>query len=421
MTFAVKRRMKNTISLALLVAATLAFLLHETTLGGQTAARRPRRANALTPPPQPTPPAQQPTRVPQLPATTPKPNATPSQTPAPSIPSPTPASSPAPADEAAIDDDEVIRVNSNLVVVPVSVTNEQGEAVQGLQAADFRLTEEGRAQVIAQLGDAEQVPLDIVVLFDVSSSVTSKSFFEFQQQAAVRFLKQVLKPTDRAAIFAFGQQANLVQGLAAADVAAAKVLTIPAATISTGTAFYDGVAAAAKYLAQNAPARHRRVLLVISDGEDNFSDRTREASVADYEAQMKETPAQVRVAARRRQEGLHRQAITDVQREVQGADVVFYSINPSGSAIRLNEISTRAQSNMKQIADATGGNSFVPERLENLDAVFRQIANELRAQYLLQYYSNSDAPAGQFLNIKVAVPTRSGTRVRARQGYYVKK
>jgi len=410
--------MKKTISLALLVAVALAFLLQETTLGGQTATRRSRRANALTPPqPTPTPQAQQPARGPQLPATTPKPNATP----APSTSSPIPAPSPVPADEAAIDDDEVIRVNSNLVVVPVSVTNEQGEAVQGLQAADFRLEEEGRAQEIAQLGDAEQVPLDIVVLFDVSSSVTSKSFFEFQQQAAVRFLKQVLKPTDRAAIFAFGQQANLVQGLAAADVAATKVLTIPAATVSTGTAFYDGVAAAAKYLAQNAPARHRRVLLVISDGEDNFSDRTREASIAEYEAQMKETPAQVRVAARRRQEGLHRQAITDVQREVQGADVVFYSINPSGSAIRLNEISTRAQNNMKQIADATGGNSFVPERLENLDAVFRQIANELRAQYLLQYYSNSDAPAGRFLNIKVAVPTRPATRVRARQGYYVKK
>ncbi len=129
----------------------------------------------------------------------------------------------------------------------------------------------------------------------------------------------------------------------------------------------------------------------------------------------------MRAAARKRQEELHRRAVADVQREVQAADAVFYSINPSGNALRLNDISTRAQNNMRQLADATGGNSFVPERLENLDTVFRQIANELRAQYLLQYYSNSNAPAGKFLNIKVGVPARAGARVRARQGYYVKK
>ncbi|MGH9944438.1 MAG: VWA domain-containing protein, partial [Pyrinomonadaceae bacterium] len=165
----------------------------------------------------------------------------------------------------------------------------------------------------------------------------------------------------------------------------------------------------------------RRVILVVSDGEDNFSDRIREAAIADYEARVKEEPGQVRAAARRRQEELHRRALADVQREVQRADVVFYSINPSGTAIRLNEISTRAQNNMKQVAEATGGNSFVPERLEDLDPVFRQIANELRAQYLLQYYSNGNAPAGKFLNIKVRVPARAGTSVRARQGYYAKK
>jgi VWFA-related protein len=106
---------------------------------------------------------------------------------------------------------------------------------------------------------------------------------------------------------------------------------------------------------------------------------------------------------------------------VQRGDIVFYSINPGGPSVRLNQISTRAQNGMQQVADSTGGTAFVPERLEQLDAVLRQIASELRAQYLLQYYSNSDAPNGKFLNIRVRTPTRADARVRARQGYYVKK
>jgi Ca-activated chloride channel homolog len=73
------------------------------------------------------------------------------------------------------------------------------------------------------------------------------------------------------------------------------------------------------------------------------------------------------------------------------------------------------------LATSTGGTSFVPERLEDLDAVFRQIAAELRSQYLLQYYSKSEAPNGTFLTIGVQVPKRLDLKIRARQGYYVKR
>jgi Ca-activated chloride channel family protein len=76
---------------------------------------------------------------------------------------------------------------------------------------------------------------------------------------------------------------------------------------------------------------------------------------------------------------------------------------------------------MQQLAATTGGTSFAPERLEELDDIFRRIAAELRAQYLLQYYSNNDAPNGKFLTIKVRTPARADARVRARTGYYAKK
>jgi Ca-activated chloride channel homolog len=363
---------------------------------------------------------QQPVRVPQLPPATQ--TATPTPTPK-QTPTPTPSQTPA----DAIDDDEVIRVTSNLVVVPASVTTTTGEPVQGLKPADFHLEEEGRAQEIAQVGDAEQVPLDIVILFDVSSSVTAKNFFTFQQQAAARFLKDVLKPIDRAAIITIADKATLVQPLTNAADATAKLVTIPAADRSVPTAFYDSVSFAAKYLNNNAPGRHRRVILVVSDGDDNFSNAVREQTVAEYEAQRKaeeaggDRPQAVRAAAHADLEARHRRAVTTVQRDVQRADIVFYSINPGGPSIRLNESATRAQNSMQQIADATGGTAYVPGNADALATVFRQIANELRAQYLLQYYSNSNAPNGKYLTIKVSSPTHPDLRIRARQGYYVKK
>ncbi len=89
--------------------------------------------------------------------------------------------------------------------------------------------------------------------------------------------------------------------------------------------------------------------------------------------------------------------------------------------MHLNLITKRGQEGMRQIADATGGNAFVPDKAEDLEAVFKQIAAELRGQYLLQYYSNSQAAVGQFRAITVTVPSHSDVRVRARQGYYPKE
>ena len=156
-------------------------------------------------------------------------------------------------------------------MVPVSVVDANGQPVRGLQVNDFRLAEEGREQQLAEIGNPDEVPLDIAILFDVSSSVSQKGFFAFQQRAAASFLKQVLKPVDRAAVFTITDQPAMVSPLSSADTAAAKILTIPAATSPVPTAFYDTVMAAAKYLVANSAERHRRVIVVISDGDDTSS------------------------------------------------------------------------------------------------------------------------------------------------------
>lgn len=335
--------------------------------------------------------------------------------PPPPPPTPKPTPTPAPKDE----DFEVIKVNSNLVMVPVSVVDRTGAPVQGLQVRDFDLQEEGRAQEIAEIGNPDQVPLDIALLFDVSSSVSQKGFFAFQQKAAAAFLKQVLKPADRAAIFTIQDEPRLVQPLASAEITAAKILTIPAATTPVPTAFYDTVMAAAKYLNEKSAERHRRVIVVLSDGDDNYSRLVRDLTVAEARASQKgeQTPA----AARQSLTNRRQRAVVEVQRAVQQADAAFYSINPGGPSVHLNVISTRAQNAMEAIAESTGGTAYVPDSDLALARVFGEVAAQLRGQYLLIYYSNSQTSGAQFRRIAVTVPTHADARVRARQGYYPKQ
>jgi Ca-activated chloride channel family protein len=327
------------------------------------------------------------------------------QEPPPVMPRPTPKPAPPPKDE----DYEVVRVTSNLVVVPVSVTDAAGQPVMGLKVPDFHLEEEGRAQEVAQLGDPEQTPLDIAVLLDVSSSVDAR--FTFEQQAAASFLKQVLKPGDRATIFAIDEQPRFIQELTTAERASERLMAVPPA--KGYTAFFDTVIAAARYLEKSSPTGRRKVIVVISDGDDT-------ARIVDVSNAQGKTAGEMKLISKDAQLALIERSQSEVQREVQRAEITFYSINPSGQTMHLNVRTARAEQGMERVAEATGGTAFIPSKLEDLNAMFNQITAELRSQYLLQYYSNSDSPSSKFLRIKVSVPSQPGYRVRARQGYYPK-
>lgn len=328
--------------------------------------------------------------------------------PAPAITQPQskPSPSPKPPDD---EEYEVVRISSNLVVVPVSVTDAAGQPVPGLKVEDFRLREEGREQPIAQIGDPEQVPLEIALLIDISGSINAS--FDFEKEAAARFLKQVLKPEDRATIFVIDRTPLLRQTRSPADAAVRGLLTLQPASDKGPTAFFDTMVEAAKYLSANGAPRHRRVVVAITDGVDNFSEKIKKAI-----GETSKEQAAISLETRRK---VYDRALVEVQREVQRADAVFYSINPSGNTMHLNVMTQRGQDGMQQLADATGGAAFVPLGSARLDSVFQRIASELRAQYLLQYYSGDESPKGKFLHIKVAVPARPELRIRAREGYYV--
>ncbi|MEO8573291.1 MAG: VWA domain-containing protein [Pyrinomonadaceae bacterium] len=344
---------------------------------------------------------------------------------------PSPARTPVIAEE-----DQVVKVESRLVIVPVSVTDSEGESVKGLKASDFRISEENRPQIIDSLGNAEDVPLEIALLIDVSGSVNP--LFEFEKKAAAQFLQTVMKPDDRATIFLIGDKPSAVLQSENSALAAARLQSV----VPSGkfTAFYDTVSSAAKYLRQNAPVKSLRVIVALTDGEDNWSNLVREAEKATYrDIDLSKLTEEKRNLLAATTDSAHKSAQTVISRELQDADTVFYVINPGGSSIKFNKISMRAQSGMEKFANETGGTFFLPsffstsskDQLQNasnqkkneatLDRIFKQLANDLRAQYLVQYYSESDFPANKFVKLGVSLQNPGNSKIRARQGYYVKK
>src|SRR5258708_5570434 len=102
------------------------------------------------------------------------------------------AQTPTPTPKPKSADDEIIKVESRLVVVPVSITDSSGQPVLGLNAQDFRVAEEGRAQTIDHISSADKVPLEIALLFDVSAS--TDTMFKFELETAAKFLRDVMRP-----------------------------------------------------------------------------------------------------------------------------------------------------------------------------------------------------------------------------------
>lgn len=336
------------------------------------------------------------------------------------------------------EDTEVIRVTSRLIMIPVSVVDANGEPVIGLTARDFIVREEGEAQELENVGNAETVPLEIALLFDVSAS--TDAMFRFQQETAAKFLREIMKPDDRATIFTIGQKPILVSGRETADKAVESLMSIK--PTKGATAFYDTVREASGFLRINSPEGRRRVIVTISDGEDNFSEGVQRAqrNVERRIVDNRPDPELTRLGriVVQAQESAKQSERAKVLRSLQDADIVHYSINPAGSSYQLNQISIFGQENMQVFSKETGGTAFLPRFMpidtkdyianqanqrrnaDILDRIFRQLANELRAQYLIQYYSDAEFPDGRFVRVKVDLKDPAGRNVRAREGYYVR-
>jgi Ca-activated chloride channel family protein len=287
-----------------------------------------------------------------------------------------------PAPEPAQNQNDTIRLSSRLVLVPVSVSDASGQPVKDLKPQDVVIEEDGRPQQVVSLGEPGQTPIDLVLLFDVSGSTHKQ--FEFEQQAAIQFIKNDLKPGDAVSLFSIGLTPKMVEPRtnSVADAIAGLTSIAPS---NEPTAFFDAMVEGVRYLGKTADSGSRRVILVISDGEENYSKTS---------------------------------TLRDALRELLEKDCIFYSINPNGQGINLNKTSLQGQTVMEAMASQTGGKAFSISKPEDLGYAFNQIAAELQAQYLFGYYVSDEATNGSFKKITVRSPGRPDLRIRARQGYY---
>ena len=283
------------------------------------------------------------------------------------------------ADPDEVDENEVVRINSNLVPVPASVLDAQGRAVTDLQLKDFELLVDGVRKEIGDLSRSE-TPVTMALLFDNSSSLRAGR--EFEIQAAVRFFKNVMRPVDHAAIYSVSTIPTLVRPLT--NDVGALVRTIERFDKPEGaTALFDSIAAAAAYL---KPQTGRKVIVIVSDGTDTISD-------LDFDTTLQHALA---------------------------ADCQIYAVQ-TGHSDNTNLRDLTAERRLQEFAAQTGGAVYVPRGSSDLSTAFAQIAADLAQQYVLSYYASEDRPDGRFRVFSLRVPLRPHLRVRTRRGYYAPK
>lgn len=288
-------------------------------------------------------------------------------------------------------DDDTITVESNLVPIPVSVLDERGVTVTTLKLADFLLEIDGQAAEIGEVTRSE-TPVRLALLFDNSSSVNIAR--EFEKKAAIKFFRRVIRPEkDLVALFSVATASRLEQPLTK-NVGQLTDAIESFPTPEGATALLDGIIKAAEYLRD---AQGRRVIVIVSDGDDTVSDSSLEQTMR----ALQSSNCQVYVVKTTEFENYKRTG----QRR--------------GNA---NIRQLAAERRMQEIAAQTGGAVYSPIDEDELEAAFDQISAELSQQYILSYYPENDAEKrGEFRSIKLTVKNRPQLFVRTRKGYFVPK
>jgi|SRR5579859_286776 len=289
----------------------------------------------------------------------------------------------------------------NLVDVLFTVLNRRNKLVPDLEQGDFKVFDEGKSQDIRYFSKQSDLPLRIGMLLDTSNSIRDR--IKFEQDASVSFLFSVLRRNkDEAFVMTFDDEPQVIQGFTS-DTGALRD-QIMGTRAGGGTAIYDAIfEACSKQLnhpprpAGDQPDVVRRVMILISDGEDNLSLHTRS------------------------------EAIELAQR----TSVVIYTISTSTQWVSLEETNPEKTSDRKyhltdgdkilqNLAEETGGRSFFPYHVDDLDQSFQDIGDELRNQYSIAYAPLNYVLDGRYHRIRVEVPDHKGYQVRARRGYYAR-
>ncbi|MFL6283497.1 MAG: VWA domain-containing protein [Pyrinomonadaceae bacterium] len=349
-----------------------------------------------------------------------------------------------PGTREEVDDGDVVRVDTQLVSVPVVVTDGAGRALTGLRAEDFLLFEDGRPQKIASFATTD-APFEVALLLDTSGSTREE--MSLIRRAAFAFIK-ALRPDDRVAVLAFNNGREGRERVAVVEVKTpltndrdelqAAVESIGA---SNGTPFYDGLEAVAREVFREKPregASGRRALVALTDGVDSASESDfgtaratlKRAGLVSYFIQVN-TEDYVEEGLIQSCEGggslrLSRKQLERYRRLVApGTDAEefadFCRMGPLERMHANGALYDLARREMEALARDSGGRNFPVADLREACGALRRVAEEIGTQYSLGYYPTNKARDGAYRNIRVQARGVGDARVRAREGYRAPK
>lgn len=275
---------------------------------------------------------------------------------------------------AAQDDDEIINVESSIVVLNATIADANGKSVFGLKQNQFKVYEDGQEQAI-EFFEAEKTPFAAVILIDTSGSMEGS--VSLARSAAINFLDG-LRAEDVTAIYNFDSKVSLVQDFSDSRDIADSVYNLKADGM---TALHDAIYKAAFELEKRA--EKRRAIIVLSDGADTQSKRSADKAV--------------------------KAAIS--------VNATIYTIDMS-----LTESKGRLQSQgaLKNFAEKTGGKFLATPGGVAMREAFKNIVGELGSQYTLSYQPTNAKKDGKWRAIEIRV-AKPNLNIRTRKGYHAAK
>lgn len=273
-----------------------------------------------------------------------------------------------------------LREDAYEVRLNASVFDQSGRSIQTLDKDAFKVYEDGVPQTIASFRH-EDLPVSLGILIDSSGSMYDKR--AAVDQAAVDLVK-LSNPEDEAFLVDFSWEAFIDQDFTS-DISKLQQ-GLSYIKSSGGTAIYDALVASADYVSRNA--KHpKQVLLVVTDGEDNASSATLDQAI----------------------------------RRIQDLDgPVIYSIGLLFGDDTSKGESRHARRVLETLSEETGGQAYFPKSVKEVDAIAKEVANDIRTQYTIAYHSTKSPTLGGYRQVHVEAKEKGFNKlsVRTRSGYY---
>jgi VWFA-related protein len=322
----------------------------------------------------------------------------------------TPQTSPTPKpadDDVAAQDDEVVRVETDLTNILFTAADKQKRLITTLKQEDIRVTEDGHPQEIFTFARQVDLPLSIAILVD--TSISEERTLPIEKAAAGSFVDAVLRSNkDEAAVISFTGESTLEQGLTGSATLIRRALDrvefVPPSGYVSGigtvgtppisgqnqqtagsTAIWDAIWVTSDEVLTQTSDKTRRAIILLTDGHDSSSKKKMDAAI---------------------------------ERAVK-ADAVIYSIG-----IGDEYYGGVNKDTLKKVSERTGGRAYFPEDESELRAAFDQIQQELRSQYLVAYSPTNRNKDGSFRRVQIEIINpelrRQNLRLTYRQGYFAR-